>query len=293
MVAPSRALAVRLWPLTLSMVARTRTVCGCCACDGGCAATNPAAPSNARALAPRARRVILRIGVLPIAPAVRPARQFLKPRSPLGYSGRLVGGSTEIGLQERAQFGRHLRLLAEPQRKAAYSLIHEHTEPVGGVQATPARGAQEWRQERHVNEVGDNSVTGQFPYIKRQFGLPRHAERRSVHHKAGIGEHRLVAPVGGMHGVAETLAQVLGSAVSAVDERNMRNTAPAEAADHAAGRAAGPEYHRLGEPAVPLRRASIQIVQKPFDVGIGRTKRATREPKRVGGAHRPRALVGL
>src|ERR1700722_19544184 len=56
-------------------------------------------------------------------------------------------------------------------------------------------------------------------------------------------------------------------------------------------RAAGADHDRAVEPAIPLRRAGVEIVQETFDVGIGRMQKAAGDPQRVGGADRFGALV--
>ena len=62
--------------------------------------------------------------------------------------------------------------------------------------------------------------------------------------------------------------------------------------DHCARRAAGAEHDRMVEVAVPTRRAGVEIVQKAFDVGVGRVQEAAVvDPQRVGGADRVGAIV--
>jgi len=45
-------------------------------------------------------------------------------------------------------------------------------------------------------------------------------------------------------------------------------------ANHRPRRAAGAEHQRLAAAAIPARRAGVEIVQKTFDVGIGRAQYA-------------------
>ena len=92
---------------------------------------------------------------------------------------------------------------------------------------------------------------------------------------------------------AETLPQGFGAALGPVGDHDMRDAALKERINHRARRAAAAEHQGFFQAAIPAGCASVEIVQKSFDVGIGRTQRAAVEPQRIGGADGARAVVGL
>ncbi len=74
-VVPSRAFTVSIWPSTLSIEPRTRTI------SGACATAKEAAKSKAKVPAPASRRVIAFIIILPLfPPAVHATATGLQPR---------------------------------------------------------------------------------------------------------------------------------------------------------------------------------------------------------------------
>src|SRR5580704_8750842 len=184
--APSRAFAVSIGTLTFSRVARTRTVCG------AWAAAKEAANSRAMALAPNPR-VIMVIVILPKGCQFTPQAEglggwTLKPRRRLRYSCALGGGRPEIGLGQGAEFRGHFGFFAEPQLKTAYRLMQQHAEPVGGAQAFGFCRFEQRRDQRHIDQIGDNGVTGQAPNIDPEFRLPGHAERGRVDQHVRLAE---------------------------------------------------------------------------------------------------------
>ena len=90
--------ADQIEPLTLSTVARTRTICG------ACAAANETASRRATALAPANFRVNIVIIVLPMVVSScrwsATADGFETPDLP-GYSGASAGGRAQIGFEKR------------------------------------------------------------------------------------------------------------------------------------------------------------------------------------------------
>src|SRR5580658_7705680 len=185
--APSRDFAVSIGTLTSSRVARTRTICG------AWAAAKEAAKSRATALAPNVLRVIIVIVILPKGCQFTPQAKglggwTLKPRSGLRYSGRLGGGRPEIGLGQGSQFRGHFGLSAEPQLKTAYRLMQQHAEAVGGTQAPGFCRFDQRRDQRHVDQIGDNGVTGQSPNVGPECRLPGHAERGGVDEQGRLAE---------------------------------------------------------------------------------------------------------
>ena len=92
--------------------------------------------------------------------------------------------------------------------------------------------------------------------------------------------------------LAESLTQRFGAAERAVGDSDALDAARQETMDHRARCAAGAEHHRLADAAIPTRRAGVEIVQKPLDVGIGRAQNAVIEPERIDGADRARPFVG-
>src|SRR5580658_2276236 len=289
--APSRAFAVSIGTLTFSRVARTRTICG------AWAAAKEAVKSRATALAPSVLRVIIVIVILPKGCQFTPQAKGLggwdlKPRSRLRYSGRLGGGRPEIGLGEGPQFRGHFGFFAEPQLKTAHRLMQQHAEPVGGAQAFGLRGFDQWRDQRHIDQIGDNGVAGQSPNIGLEFGLPGHAQRGGVDQQSRVAEQVVqLFPRGDLQTFEEALAQSFGALRRAIDHRDALDTARQQRVDHRVRRAAGPDHDRVVEPALPLRRASVEVVQETFDVGVGRMQKTAGDPQRVGGADRLGALI--
>src|SRR6202051_1502896 len=155
--APSRAFAVSIGTLTVSSVARTLTVCG------AWAAAKEAAKSRATALAPNV--LIIVIVILPKGCQFTPQAKglggwTLKPRSRLRYSCGLGGGRPEGGLGQGPEFRGHFGFSAEPQLKTAHRLMQQHAEPVGGAQAFGFCRFDQRRDQRHIDQIGDNGVTG-------------------------------------------------------------------------------------------------------------------------------------
>src|SRR5580704_13303342 len=183
--APSRAFAVSIGTLTFSRVARTRTICG------AWAAAKEVAKSRATALAPNV--LIIVIVILPKGCQFTPQAQrlggwYLKPRSRLRYSCGLGGGRPEIGLGQGPQFRGHFGLSAEPQLKTAHRLVQQHAEPVGGAQASGFCRFDQRRDQRHIDQIGDNGVTGQPPNVDPEFRLAGHAERRGVDQQCRVAK---------------------------------------------------------------------------------------------------------
>ena len=90
-----------------------------------------------------------------------------------------------------------------------------------------------------------------------------------------------------------SLKRLIGAAAGSVDDHDARNAAPDQAVDNGTRGATGAKHNGGVEPAIPGRRGGVEIVQKTFDVGVGRTQRVAVEPQRVGGAARAGALIGL
>src|SRR5580700_8175500 len=287
--APSRDFAVSIGTLTSSRVARTRTICG------AWAAAKQAAKSRATALAPSV--LIIVIVILPkgcqFTPQAKgPGGWYLKPRSRLRYSGRLGGGSLKIGLGQGAEFRGDFGLSAEPQLKTAHRLMQQHAEPVGGAQAFGFCRFDQRRDQRHIDQIGDNGVTGQSPNVGIEFRLPGHAERGGVDEQGRVVEQVIqLFPRGDLQTFEEALAQSFGALRGAIDHRDALDAARQQRIDDRVRRAAGADHDGAVEPAFPLRRAGIEIVQKTFDVGIGRMQKTAGDPQRVGGADRLGALI--
>ena len=96
-----------------------------------------------------------------------------------------------------------------------------------------------------------------------------------------------------MHTLAEAPAQGAGAIRRAVDNDDARGAAQHKAIDHGARRAAGAEHDGHAQIPIPMRRASVEVVQKAFDVGIGGTQAPAVEPEGVGGADGVGAIVRL
>src|SRR6202035_5702465 len=235
--APSRAFAVSIGTLTFSRVARTRTICG------AWAAAKEVAKSRATALAPNV--LIIVIVILPKGCQFAPQAQrlggwYLKPRSRLRYSCGLGGGRPEIGLGQGPQFRGHFGLSAEPQLKTAHRLMQQHAEPVGSAQAFGFCRVDQRRDQRHIDQIGDNGVTGQSPNIGLEFRLPGHAERGGVDEERRIAEQVVqLVPRGDLQTFEEALAQDFGAVRAAVDHRDALDAARQQCVDHRMRRAAG------------------------------------------------------
>ena len=65
-----------------------------------------------------------------------------------------------------------------------------------------------------------------------------------------------------------------------------------QAEHHRARRTAGAQHQRILA-LVPAGRAGVEIVDKAFDVGVGRAQLAVLEPQRIGRADRARARIRL
>src|SRR5579862_3771131 len=280
MMSPLRALTVNIGPSTAWISPRIRTVCGCWA-----------APIETAKNSAKAITTAILNGVI-----VPPNRQ-LGLRAP-GYNPfgatlfRWLGlRKVEIGLKQRPQFSGHFGLFAEPQQKAAHRLMHQHAEPVGGAQpASPCRLGQ-WRDQRCVNEIGDDGMTGQAPLVDNEFWLSGHAERCRVDNERRLAECGIaVFPAGRMHACAKAFAQRRGALQRAVGDNDLLGAAFEQRIDDRARRAAARSEERLAQFAVPAGRAGVEIVQESFDVGIGRAQHAV-EPQRVGRADGARAIV--
>ena len=82
-------------------------------------------------------------------------------------------------------------------------------------------------------------------------------------------------------------------ALGAIDDVDALHFAREQREYHRARAATCAEHHGRGQPAIPPGRRGIEIGKETFDVGIGRAQFAIVIPKRIGGADRARALVGL
>src|SRR5579871_4111037 len=89
----------------------------------------------------------------------------------------------EIGLHQRTKLGCHLRSSPEPQFEAAHRLMQQHAEPVGSLQSARFRRHEQRRLERHIDEIGDQSIIRQFADIEIERLLTVHAERGGVDQK--------------------------------------------------------------------------------------------------------------
>src|SRR5580693_5752773 len=277
--APSRDFAVSIGTLTSSRVARTRTICG------AWAAAKQAAKSRATALAPSV--LIIVIVILPkgcqFTPQAKgPGGWYLKPRSRLRYSGRLGGGSLKIGPGQGAEFRGDFGLSAEPQLKTAHRLMQQHAEPVGGAQAFGFCRFDQRRDQRHIDQIGDNGVTGQPPNVGLEFRLPGHAQRGGVDKECRVAEQVVqLFPRRDLRPFEEALAQGFGAVRRAIDDGDALDTTRQQRVNDRVRRAAGTEYDRVARLAIPLRRAGVEIVQKTFDVGVGRMQKTAGDPQRV------------
>src|ERR1700682_6417 len=262
--APARDFAARIWPSMVSRVARTRTVCG------AWAAAKEAAKSSATALAPNVLRVIVVIVILPKGCNFTPQAKglggwTLKPRSWLRYSGRLGGGRPEISLGQGAEFRGHFGRFAKPQRKAAHRLMQQHAETVGGAQAFGFCRFDQRRDQGHIDQIGDNGVTGQSPNVGPEFRLPGHAERGGVDEQGRVAERVIqLFPRGDLQTFEKALAQSFGAAWGAIDDRDVLDAAGQQRVDDRVCRAAGADHDCVAKPAIPLRRAGVEIVQETF-----------------------------
>ena len=124
----------------------------------------------------------------------------------------LAGGSLKIGLGQGAEFHGHFGLSAEPQLKTAHRLMQQHAEPVGGAQAFGSCRFDQRRDQRHIDQIGDNGVTGQSPNIGTEFRLPGHAERGGVDEQGRLAEQVVqLFPRGDLQTFEEALAQNIDS----------------------------------------------------------------------------------
>ncbi len=199
---------------------------------------------------------------------------------------RRVVGLGQIGLDQRAQFRRHLGLDAEPQFEAAHRLVQQHAEPVDVAQALLARGQ---------HQVGDQRIVDQFRHhqgrraaqVDLERRLAGHAERRGVDQKPGAAEQAGgLVPAGRIDLGAELLLQRFDAFRRAVDDVDALDLARDQRIDHGARGAAGAEHHRALQPAVPARRGGVEIGEKALDVAVGRAQRVVVVIQRIGGADR-------
>ena len=49
--------------------------------------------------------------------------------------------------------------------------MQQHAESVGGAQAAAFRGRKERSDNRHIDQIGDNGVSGQAPNVEIERGL--------------------------------------------------------------------------------------------------------------------------
>src|SRR5579863_7855448 len=298
--APLSDFAMTVWPSMFSIVPRSRTVCGCwaSAADAPINAAQIAVGVSMRIDAVKIRAKALATIILNWDISLFPSR--LGSKAP-GYNPtnaslfrRFRLRKEEVGLEQRPQLCGHFGFLAEPQHEAAHRLMHQHAEPVGGAQFAPPRRPQQRRYERHIDKLGDEGVTGQPPNVESELRLPGHAERRRVDDKRRIVERGIAfVPADRMDAGAEALMQGLGAALGPVGDNDTVDAAVEQRVNHRARRAAGAEHDGFPLPVIPTGRASVEIVQKTFDVAIGRTQHVVVEPQRIGGADGTRAIVRL
>src|SRR5262249_12183194 len=155
----------------LAIVARTRTVggaaCVCCIMPWArtaCRGCMDAANTKATALAPNTFQIV-------IISSLRVFRfDSLRDRTPaapvLFLALRLR--FYEVPFQQTPQFRGDFRLLAEPQLKLRHRLAEQHAEAVGGAQVARHCGAQQRRDQRHINKIGDGCIGGEMGRSEEQ-----------------------------------------------------------------------------------------------------------------------------
>ena len=149
------------------------------------------------------------------------------------------------------------------------------------------------RLHRHINEFGDYGVSGQARQSIASSGCPCMPSvvvltRSSASASAASSSSQRATCTR-----APNVAAAFGSAEGTVDENKVLHAAVEETVNDRARRAAGAKHDRFCKASIPKRCSSVEIVQKTFDVGIGRMQHAVVEPQRVGGADRAGALIGL
>ena len=73
-----------------------------------------------------------------------------------------------------------------------------------------------------------------------------------------------------MNARAEAFPQSFGAARGPVGDDDAVDAAFEQRVNHRTRRAARAKHDGFAKPAIPARRASVEIVQKTFDIGIGR-----------------------
>ncbi len=170
--------------------------------------------------------------------------------------------------------------------------MQQHAEPVGDLQSAAARGGQQRRLQRHIDEIGDHGGGRQQADVDRKRRLAMHAERRGIHQQARARQHLADRLPGDRMHVAELVGQRAGAIERSVGQMHALDAALEQSEHHRARRAAGAQHQRVGG-LVPSGCAGVEIVDEALDVGVGRAQFAVLVPQRVGGADGAGAFIGL
>src|SRR5207237_9149462 len=86
----------------------------------------------------------------------------------------------DVRLDHGTQLGRDLRTAAKPFAKTVARLVEQHAQAIDRTMTALARGPEERRLERHINDIVDHGAAFQRREIDTQRFLARPAERRAI-----------------------------------------------------------------------------------------------------------------
>ena len=239
--------------------------------------------------APIGYRVIL---VLPLN-SRRPREAVRTPRG-ASYSDALAGGRAISASSSARNSAVTSGVLPNHSAKPRTAWCSSMPSP-SAVQVRAPRAAQQRRHQRHINEFGDNGVTGQPPNVDIEAGCPvmpsvvvltrsavsaSAALRSSQRDRVARARPNRSRNAAARSGVRLTTAIAFDAALQ-------------QAVDDGAGRAAGAEHDGFAQAAAPARARKHRDCPRKPSTSVLVERSTAVEPQRIGGADGAGAIVGL
>src|SRR5438067_3761485 len=192
----------------------------------------------------------------------------------------------DVRLDHGTQLGRDLRTAAKPFAKTVARLVEQHAQAIDRTMSALARGPEERRLERHIDDIVDHGAALERREIDAQALLARHAERRAIDEQVRGREqrrqrfHRVRARV-------KSCRQFLRARQRAIDDVDV-GTALLKHVHRRARGATGAQHHGPAARHLPAGRSLIEIGDEAVRVGIAAQQPAVLDPEHIHCADRLR-----
>src|SRR5690606_33396027 len=163
--------------------------------------------------------------------------------------------------------------------------MEKHAQPVDSAKAPFGSLSKQWRDKRHVDDVGDDRAVRQSGEIDRRTFIAVHAERGGVDKKRGVGKQLGNGiPAMGARATPKAVHQGLRTGERAVDNPDVAEAARLKRMHDGKGGAPRPKHG--GNAPVPSGQGRIEIRRKAVGVRIASVQAPLLKPERVDGADR-------